>query len=82
MDEIDKRIIKAMYPGGTLMQSVKGLCDKITPLIEMKELQERLEIMAGTTRYVKDEGRRTLRSTGIEMVSLTAHGLQLARDLQ
>jgi|GEM_PF-6112260 len=84
MDEIDERIIIiiAMYPWGTRMQSVKDLCEQIVPPIEMKELQERLEILAKTTGYVNDEGHRHLKSNGIENISLTAHGLKFARDHQ
>ena len=48
MDEDDKRIIIAMYIGGTGAQLVESLCTQLKPQIEMRELQERLEILAET----------------------------------
>jgi len=81
MDEDDKRIIIAMYIGGTGAQLVESLCTQLKPQIEMRELQERLEILAETTPYLKEAGPRHLRSTGIEIVSLTPHGLKFAREI-
>jgi hypothetical protein len=78
IDNTDKRILMAMAPGGASLQSVDDISKLFS--IKMKELQERLTILAGTTPYVKDEGNRNLLSTGPEMVSLTPSGLKFVRD--
>jgi len=79
IDDIDKKILVAMAPGGTYMQIVDDLSKML--LMNKKELQERLEILAGTTPYVKEEIGRTMDSIGPEIVSLTPHGLKLVRNI-
>lgn len=79
IDDIDKKILVAMAPGGTYMQIVDDLSKMLS--MNKKELQERLEILAGTTPYVKEEIGRTIDSIGPEIVSLTPHGLKLVRNI-
>jgi len=78
IDSIDTRILMAMARWGTSLQSVDDISKLLS--INMKELQERLIILAGTTPYIKDEGHRHLGSSGPEMVSLTPTGLKFVRD--
>jgi hypothetical protein len=80
MDDIDIKILKAMAPGGTMTQDVREINKQLRPPLDRKELQERLERLAGTTRYVKDEGQRHSQSTGIEFVTLTEYGLKFVRE--
>ncbi len=76
MDDIDIRILRAMASGGIKWQRVESIHRALVPPLDMKELRQRIEILAETTPYVKDSGDRHRLSNGPEVIALTPYGLK------